>query len=125
MSDQTGQATLPSSLNLDEVRLEVLEAFAATRLKTTANISAAGTTLDGTQDEVRADCSGGSFSVLLPASPTEGDHYEFTNVGASGTLTVDRNGKTINGAGSNVTLSTQWSSKRITWNASANTWWWR
>lgn len=121
MSDQGSYvvATLGSE-SITKLRNNAEANVGKSRLKTTVNYSSGPQTLDGTADEVRCD---GTFTVNLPPSPTDGDHYEFVQVNAAGTLTIGRNGKTINGAASDVTLSTQWASKRMTWNMTANTWW--
>jgi hypothetical protein len=62
----------------------------------------------GSNQIIPIDSSGGSFTVFLPASPANGDQiYIFDSGGALSTnsVTLDRNGKTINGAASNVILN--------------------
>lgn len=115
--------TAPSTAsNLHVWLLGISEGLAATRRKTILRISGSGTTLSGNCDEVWANMIT-AYSVLLPAAPVDGDHYEFTKTDASGNaLTIDRNGKTINGAASNVTVGTQWATKRLTWSTDENTW---
>lgn len=47
---------------------------------------------------IYGDTDGGDFTLTLPAAPTDGLHFTITNTGSSGnTLTIARNGKTING----------------------------
>lgn len=56
-------------------------------------------------DGVLCDVSGGSFTVSLPSSPTLGDEVGIKNDGtAPNTVTINRNGNTIENAASNVTL---------------------
>lgn len=112
---------IPNTLNLDEVRLAILEGLALARVPTPILLNGAHD-LDGDADLVLADCTSAGFTVNLPATPVDGDEYEFILVSATNTLTIGRNGKDINGAGSNVTISTQWASKRLTWSADLDSW---
>lgn len=122
MSDISGLVAIGPELNLDEVRSAVLEGLAKTRLQTILNLSGAYT-LNGDADLVLADLTSAAFEVTLPAAPVDGDRYEFMKVDASGNaLTVGRNGKNINGVASNVSVSTQWASKVLTWSATLNSW---
>lgn len=55
------------------------------------------------------DTSGGAVTATLPASPTAGEAIFFADAGgayASNNLTIARNGKTIMGASSDLTVST-------------------
>jgi len=79
------------------------------------------------KEGVLADTSGGSFSVVLPASPTTGDQVVVADSGgAFGTnnLTVDRNGSTIEGVAQDFILdinnvSVQFVYDGTTWQAFA------
>lgn len=107
-----------------KLRDRVEAGLGKSRLKTTQNFSSFPQTLAGASDEVRCDMTSGAGTVNLPTSPADGDHYEFTKIDSGGNaLTIGRNGKTINGVAADVTISTQWASKRLTWNATADTWW--
>lgn len=55
---------------------------------------------------VTCDVSGGSITIDLPASPSADDYVavQIGTNGTSNTVTVDRNGSTINGAAANQTL---------------------
>lgn len=66
-----------------------------------------GETLDSSRCIVLADTDGGGFTVTLPASPAAGTNfYVIKNTGgAANDVTVARNGNTINGAASNLTLT--------------------
>lgn len=112
---------IPNTLNLDEVRLAFLEGLASARMRTVLSLTGAHD-LDGDADLVLADCASAGFTVNLPPTPVDGDEYEFMLVSATNTLTIGRNGKNINGAGSNVTISTQWASKRLTWSEDLDSW---
>jgi hypothetical protein len=64
-------------------------------------------------DQVLVDTSGSGIgapvTINLPASPSVGDEVTLIDSGnnlASNNLTVGRNGSTINGAASNLTVST-------------------
>lgn len=121
MSDQSTYFTPTlGSDSFGTLRTRVEAGLGKSRLKTIVNYSSGPQTLAGAVDEIRAD---GTFTVNLPAAPIDGDHYEFTQVNAAGTLTIGRNGKTINGAAADATVTTQWSSLRLTWSATADTWW--
>jgi hypothetical protein len=122
MSDLSGLVSIPDTLNLDEFRIEVLAGFGAAR-KETILLRTSAYTLNGDADLVIADLTSGAFEVTLPASPVEGDRYEFLKLDASGNaLTIGRNGKNINGAASNVTISSQLGRKVVTWSSAANSW---
>lgn len=124
MSDQSGLVSLPNTLNVDSVRANVLLGLGKARLKTVLRITGA-VTLDGLQDEVWADLTTAAFAATLPPTPADGDHYEFTKTDATANaLTIGRNGKNINGAAADVTLSTQWGSKRLTYSSAAPAGWW-
>lgn len=57
-------------------------------------------------DMVLCDTSGGTLTVTLPASPAKGDTIGVILKTSGNNLTVDRNGKNIDGAASNLTIST-------------------
>lgn len=62
-------------------------------------------------EKIAADTNGGAWTLTLPASPSNGDTVMVLD--ARGTfdsngLTLGRNSQNINGAGSNVALSTEW-----------------
>lgn len=122
MSDLSGLVAIPNTLNLDQMRSKVLEGFSACRKQKPMLLTGAYT-LAGDADIVLADLTSAAFDVTLPASPQDGDRYEFVKVDASGNaLTIGRNGKNINGAAANVTISTQWAAKVLTWSTSLNSW---
>lgn len=121
MSDLSGLVSMPGSLNLTQLRATALEGFALARRETIL-LKTGAHTLAGDADVVLADCAAGSFTITLPAAPVDGDDYEFILVSAVNTLTIGRNAKNINGAAADVTISTQWASKRLTWSASLNSW---
>lgn len=122
MSDQSGLVSMPSTYNLDEVREAFLEGLGLARMLTVVRYTSGPQTLDGTQDFVTCDCTGGSFTVNLPATPSDGDTYELFKETAGNTLTIGRNGKNIDFAGSDKTLTSALSWTRITWSTSANSW---
>lgn len=64
-------------------------------------------TILSTDDVITGDTTGGSFSILLPPAPTTGDHYYIKQIAAANTLTLDGNGKTIDGAAS-IGMATQY-----------------
>lgn len=125
MSDQSTYFTpTVGSDAFAKLRDRVEAGLGKARLKTTANYSSFPQTLAGAADEIRCDMTSGAGTVHLPPTPADGDHYEFVKVDASGNaLTVGRNGKTINGAASDVTVTTPWAGLALTWSAAANTWW--
>lgn len=66
----------------------------------------ANKTLDRTNHWVAGDTDGGTFTITLPASPTNGDTFTIFNVGSSGNnLTVARNGNNIRGAAADLILT--------------------
>jgi len=55
------------------------------------------------------DVSGGTLTLTLPSSPTEGDKVgvcDFTQNAATNNITIDNNGNNIEGSASNYTIST-------------------
>ncbi len=112
---------MPNTYNLDEVRSAFLEGLGKARLMTSV-VKTTTATLTGAEDLVLADATAGNFTISLPASPEDGDTYEFVLVSASNTLTIGRNGKTINGAASNDSISTPGAAKTLTWSATFNSW---
>lgn len=68
------------------------------------------------------DPPAGGTTVTLPASPTIGDTIQVLNIStADYDVTIDRNGKNIDGAGSNITLSNEGEKKYLVY-AGANGW---
>lgn len=77
------------------------------------------TNLDATYCVVLVDTDGGAVTVTLPATPSaaNGDFFIIKNVGASANnATVDRNGNTINGSASNLTIK-DGSATTLVWNS--------
>jgi hypothetical protein len=77
-------------------------------------------TLDVSEWLVYADTTAGPFSLLLPAVPYEGQSYKFVDNAPAGSfaannLTINGNGKTINGAATLV-LSTNFASYELRYN---------
>lgn len=113
---------MPNTYNLDEVRQAFLEGLGKSRLRTIVRYTSGPQTLTGVVDLVTCDCAGGSFTVNLLATPIDGDTYEFFKETAGNTLTIGRNGKTINFVAADGTLTSALSSTRMTWSTAANTW---
>lgn len=70
--------------------------------RVTANI-----TLTPGDDIIGADSTGGSFTITLPAAPEEGDVvtvYDYGETWKTNTVTINRNGKAIDGTSSNAAL---------------------
>ena len=121
MSDQSSYFT--PTLGTDtyaKLRDRVEAGLGKAKLRTVVRYTSGPQTLAGTADLVM--CAG-TFTVNLPAAPLDGDEYVFVQESSSATLTIGRNGKTINGAAADVTVATQWAGKTLTWGATANTWW--
>lgn len=97
------QVSDPNSI-LSEVRDGILATFGKARRKTVVSYSSGPQTLAEDVDLVVCDASGGDFTVNLPASPSDGDEYELKTV-STGTVTIGRNGSTIDGAASDYSLT--------------------
>ena len=72
----------------------------AGRIKNTTRLTA-GAILDGTYNEVFCN---GTFTVTLPASPTDGQTYRIINSGI-GAITIDPNGNNLTGSAATYVLS--------------------
>lgn len=132
MSDQEFFTAWQSTDALETARGSVNAALAAAREKTVVYVDSATTTaltLDGSQDVVLVDCTTDNVTITLPADPDTdepGAGYSVVRVDGSGnTLTVARNGKPINGAASDDTISTQHQAKDYLWSADATYGWHR
>lgn len=122
MSDQTGLVSIPNTLNLDEVREQILEGLGVSRMLTIVRYTSGPQTLNEEQDVVTCDCASGSFTVNFPASPNDGDTYTFKKETASNTLTIGRNGHTIDFVAADATLTSAFSKVTYCFSSAANTW---
>ncbi len=122
MSDMTGLVSMPDTYNLDQVRAAFLEGLGLCRTRTVVRYTSGPQTLAGTEDVVTCDAAGGSFTVNLPATPTDGDTYTFKKETAGNTLTIGRNGETIDFVAADSTLTSALSKLTLTWSADADTW---
>lgn len=129
MSDQS--TFIASELNdgnsvASQIRAGLLSSFGKARLRRPHFMNSAtltAYTLAGDYDEGWADCTTAPCTYTLPANPQDGDHYVLGKVDGSGnSLTIARNGKTINSVAANQTITLQLVPKRLTWVAAANTW---
>jgi len=74
---------------------------------------------------IPSDTSGGSFTITLPLTPTHGDIVKIPDAGgtfAANNLTVDRNGKNINGVAANLILDIDWSVTELQYLNPTDTW---
>ena len=72
-------------------------------VKTSAYTASAG-------EAVFANTSGGAFTLTLPSSPSQGDEVSFKDYASTfdtNNLTIGRNGKNIEGAASDLTISVE------------------
>lgn len=126
MSDQSSfiDAALSDGNSVaSQIRLGLLATFGKARLMTNNHLTGPGPyTFAGGLDLLSFDTTSAGITINLPAAPLDGDTYEVVKTVAANTLTVGRNGKTINGAAADDTLTGAYSWKRYTWNATANTW---
>ena len=122
MSDQSGLVELLTWDNLPQFRNTILEAFGVCRKETVAYYTSGPQTLAPDVDLVIGNCAGGSFTINLPSNPTDGDRYEALKLGATNTLTIGRNGETINGVAADSTLTGSGDSIVFTWSSDADTW---
>lgn len=62
------------------------------------------------------DASGGIFTIYLPANPYDGEEFHFSeNAGSATAVTIDGNGKNINGAGT-LAMAAAYLQKRVRYN---------
>jgi len=66
------------------------------------------------------DTTGGAFSVTLPTPVPIGQRFLIASVGSTNTLTLARNGNTINGAASDVTIVTDQRAIELVGNTATN-----
>lgn len=55
---------------------------------------------------VLANTAGGSLSINLPATPTQGQYVNVKKISAANTLTIAHNGNNIDGAATDITVTT-------------------
>lgn len=68
------------------------------------------------------DATGGNITLTLDSSPRDGQTHYFSKIDASGnTVTIDGNGKNINGSAT-LALSTQYDTMLITYMGNAGEW---
>lgn len=130
MSKQNFATAWASSMDLVTGSGHVNTGLAHARERTPTFVDSATTTaltLDGTQDVILCNCTTAAVTITLPAAPatTEpGARYVVVKTDSSGNaVTIARNGKPINGAASNDTLSTQHQEKAYQWSGD-NTYGW-
>lgn len=71
---------------------------------------------------ISADATSAAFTLSLLASPVDGQYYEVTKVDATANIvTISGNGKNINGV-TTKTLSTQWTTARLQYDATLGGW---
>jgi len=63
-------------------------------------------TADGAISVYLLDGSSGTCTLDLDASPVDGQRYEIKSIDSTNTVTIERNGNTIDGANSDITLAT-------------------
>lgn len=68
------------------------------------------------------DSGTGVRTETLPGAPTDGDMIQVLRSGAN-TVTLNRNGKNINGAAANYDITTTLTSKMVRYIASTTSWW--
>jgi len=74
---------------------------------------------------VPCNTSGGPFTVTLPPSPVHGDIVKISDVSgsfATNNLTVNPNGKNINGSAGNLSLDINWSVTELQYFYPTATW---
>jgi len=74
---------------------------------------------------IPSDTSGGAFTITLPLTPTHRDIVKISDVGgafATNNLTVDPNGKNINGSAGNLSLDINWSVTELQYFYPTDTW---
>ena len=77
-------------------------------------------------EQIFADTNGGGFTVTLPASPATGDVIRFFDLRKtfdSNNLTINRNGRLIQGDASNMTVNTEGAAFDLVY--SGNSYGWR
>ncbi len=79
----------------------------------------ANVTLTDFHQSVLADTADGAFVITLPSSHANGKEFSIRNIGTN-TLTINRNGKKINGATINLTLTPD---DMITLTGDGTDWW--
>lgn len=74
---------------------------------------------------VRTNSTGSAFTITLPAAPIDGDRVgvvDITGNNSVNAITIDRNGKTINEASSNLTSNVNFEQIEFLYNGSTSDW---
>ncbi len=122
-----GYGSAPAgTAKMDLFRQQIISDINTSRLLTVVE-KTSGDDLEVIAEDVDALLmSNGTYSLLLPPSPTIGTVIHFVRQTAgAGTLTIARNGKNINGVAANTTVgATIGSSKQLIWSGDATLGWW-
>lgn len=121
MSDNAWATTLNATDSRSDFVAHYNADQAAARFGTTKAYAAADT-LAKDCDLALCDATSGAFSLDLPASPSAGDNYiiKKTDVSANA-VTVDGNGKNIDGAAT-YALASQYDSVRVLYDSTDDEW---
>lgn len=88
--------------------------------RTAKTVTAATTLTASDARRIRYDAAGGAFTLTLYPNPSDGDLIMLQEVGNSANVvTVDGNGKTINGT---LTLNTAYRMRGLLFDFTANAW---
>lgn len=122
MSDQTGIVAMPNTYNLTQIQEAFEEFTGKSRLRTPKHFTTGPQTFAGGSDIASFDTAAGSITANLPASPVDGDTYEVLKKVAGNSLTIGRNGNTINWVAADLVITAALGWAILTWSAAANTW---
>ncbi len=127
MTDTAFGTSPAANQDAGQLRVTYIADINKARLVTVAFKTAAN------DNEVIADdvdvifCADGTYSLLLPPTPTASTQFLFVRQTAgAGVITIDRNGSNINAVAANLTLSTTLGDReRLLWSTDVPMGWWQ
>jgi hypothetical protein len=122
MSNQSYFTASSAGVGSLELRDNIEEGLGKARMRTPKHFTTGPQTFNLGSDIASFDTTAASITANLPATPLDGDTYEVVKTVAGNTLTIGRNGKTINGAAADTAITAAWAWAIFTWSAEANTW---
>ena len=123
IATRAAASTVATNTSAIATNTAAITALQAARLQPTVLVSAGGHTC-ASFEQCRVDLTSGALSVALPATPADNDPVKFfpRNMSGANILTITRNGKTIEGSATDLTVDLKIDSVTLRYSNAATTW---